>query len=76
VTRAFQGVIFTTIGLIEKKMAETRTAKGLRTTVEILEGEYPIGEKIPKGYKKSMQILFDEELPSWNYRAIPAKTGC
>ena len=28
VTRACQGVIFTTIGLIQKKMAETRTRKG------------------------------------------------
>jgi hypothetical protein len=75
VSRACQGVIFTTIGLIQKKMAEARTVKGLRTTVEILQGEYPVGEKVPVGYKKSMRILFDEELPAWNYRAVPAKTG-
>jgi hypothetical protein len=75
VTRACQGVIFTTIGLVVKKMAETRTEKGLRTTVEILQGEYPIGEKVPKDYKKSMRIIFDEDLPAWNYRAVPAKTG-
>ena len=36
---------------------------------------YPIGEKVPKGYKKSMRILFDEELPAWNYRAVPANPG-
>jgi hypothetical protein len=75
VTRACQGVIFTTIGLVLKKITETRTEKGLRTTVEILQGEYPIGEKVPKDYKKSMRIIFDEDLPAWNYRAVSAKTG-
>jgi hypothetical protein len=75
VTRACQGVIFTTIGLIQKKMAETRTRKGLRTTVEILPGEYPSGEKVPKDYKQSMRIIYDKELPAWNYRAIPTKPG-
>ena len=75
VTRACQGVIFTTISLIQEKMAETRTQQGLHATVEILQGEYPTGEKVPKDYKKSMRILFDEELPAWNYRAVPAKPG-
>lgn len=75
VTRACQGVIFTTIGLIQKKMGETRTQKGLRATVEILQGEYPTGEKVPRDYKKSMRILFDEDLPAWNYRAVPTKPG-
>lgn len=75
VTRACQGVLFTTIGLIQKKMAEARTRKGLYTTVDILQGEYLIGEKVPKDYKKAMRIVFDEELPAWNYRAIPTKPG-
>ena len=75
VTRACQGVIFTTIDLAREKMAETSTRPGLRTTVEILAGNYPIGEKVPAGYKKSMRIAFDEELPAWNYRAIPVKPG-
>jgi hypothetical protein len=75
VTRACQGVVFTTIELIQKKMAETRTETGLRATVEILLGDYPTGEKVPDGYKKSMRIVFDEELPAWNYRAVPKKPG-
>jgi hypothetical protein len=75
VTRACQGVIFTTIGLVQKKMAEARTEKGLRTTVEVLHGEYPTGEKVPAGYKKSMRIVFDDDLLAWNYRAVPAKPG-
>jgi len=75
VTRACQGVIFTTIGLVQKKMAQTRTEKGLRATVAILHGDYPTGEKVPKDYKKSMRIIFDDDLPAWNYRAIPTKPG-
>ena len=75
VTRACQGVIFTTVELARVKMAATRTRPGLRTTVDILDGDYPIGEKVPAGYKKSMRIVFDEELPAWNYRAIPIKPG-
>ena len=75
VTRACQGVIFMTIELARAKMAETRTRRGLRTTVDILDGDYPIGEKVPAGYKKSMRIVFDDELPAWNYRAIPMKPG-
>lgn len=75
VTRACQGVIFMTIELARAKMAETRTRRGLRTTVDILDGDYPIGEKVPASYIESMRIVFDDELPTWNYRAIPIKPG-
>ena len=63
--------MFTTLELMRRKMAETRTETGLRATVDVLPGDYPIGEKAPAGYKKVMRILFDEELPAWNYRAVP-----
>jgi hypothetical protein len=32
-------------------------------------------EKVPSGYKKAMRIVFDEDLPAWNYRAVPKKPG-
>jgi hypothetical protein len=75
VTRACQGVVFTSLELMREKMGEARTEKGLRATVEILPGDYPTGDKAPPGYKKTMRIVFDEELPAWNYRAMPAKPG-
>ena len=56
-------------------MAETSTAQGLTTSVHLLEGEYPTGQKTPKNYKKTMRIVFDDELPAWNYRAVPTKQG-
>lgn len=75
VTRACQGVVFTSLELMRQKMGETRTEKGLRATIDILPGDYPTGDKAPAGYKKSMGIVFDEELPAWNYRAVPKKPG-
>jgi hypothetical protein len=75
VTRACRGVLFTSLDLVRAKMAATRTATGLRTTVDILTGDYPTGEKAPKDYKKTMRIVFDDELPAWNYRALPRKPG-
>jgi hypothetical protein len=75
VTRACQGVIFISVETALEKMAQTRTAKGLTTTVHLLEGDYPTGQKAPKNYKKTMRIAFDEDLPKWNYRAVPATQG-
>ena len=56
-------------------MAEASTTTGLTTTVHLLEGDYQTGEKAPKNYKKTMRIVFDDELRAWNYRAIPLKEG-
>jgi hypothetical protein len=75
VTRACDGVIFHTVEAALENMAKTSTTKGLTTTVHLLDGDYQTGEKAPKNYKKSMRIVFDEELPKWNYRAVPSKQG-
>jgi len=75
ITRACRGVLFTSVDLALEKMARTSTRTGLRTTVHLLAGDYPLGEKAPKGYKKNMRILFDDELPAWNYRAVPNNPG-
>jgi hypothetical protein len=75
VTRACDGVIFDAVETALEKMAEASTTTGLTTTVHLLEGEYKTGEKAPKHYKKTMRIVFDEELPAWNYRAVPTKEG-
>ena len=36
-------------------------------------GDYPLKEGYPDEYPAAMKIRFDEELPVWNYRAIPRK---
>ena len=73
VTRACQGLLFSSLDVVREAMANASTSTGLATTVNVIPGDYPIGEKAPKGYKKTTKILFAEELPAWNYRAVPAK---
>jgi Rhodopirellula transposase DDE domain len=75
VTRACQGLLFSSLDVVCQAMARTSTATGLATTVHVLDGDYPTREKAPKHYKKTTKILFDEELPAWNYRATPTKWG-
>ena len=56
-------------------MANAHTRTGLRTTVAILDGEYPLKEKAPDGYKQSSGSRFDDDLPAWNFRAVPSNWG-
>jgi hypothetical protein len=44
----------------------------LGVVVEVLDKVYQTGRKYAEGFKKTMKILFDEHLPKWNYRAVPA----
>jgi len=54
-------------------MARASTKQGLKTTVHVLTGDYPLKEGYPDEYPATMKIRLDEELPLWNYRAIPDK---
>ncbi len=69
--RACQGVIFTHIELVKELMAKTRTRTGLRVCVNILDKVYQTGRKVADHIKEQMHIIFDDELPQWNYRLLP-----
>ncbi len=71
VTRACQGVIFTSIELVKELMEKTSTSTGLNAFVHILDKVYQIGRNVAEGFKQNMDILFDDYLPTWNYRAFP-----
>lgn len=73
VTRACQGLLLTSTEVTCQAMARTTTKQGLKTTVQVLPGDYPLKEGYPDDYPETMKIRFDEELPAWNYRAIPGK---
>jgi hypothetical protein len=75
VTRACQGLLLTSVEVTCEAMAKTSTRQGLQTTVHVLASDYPIKEGYPEDYKETMQIHFDEELPVWNYRAIPSNSS-
>lgn len=71
VTRACQGVVFKSVDLVKELMEKTRTSKGLRVTVNIIDKVYQTGRKVATDFKKNMTIKFDEFLPKWNYTAVP-----
>ena len=71
VTRACQGVIFTSVELVKELMAKTNTTSGLKAFVHIIDKVYETGRKVAVDFKETMCIIFDDFLPQWNYRAIP-----
>lgn len=71
VTHACKGLIFNDIKIVKEAMANTKTKKGLRTIVSVVDKIYETGKKVSEGFKENMRIRFDELLPKWNYRAVP-----
>lgn len=74
VTRACQGVLFTSVELVKQLILKTKTSKGLKVFVDIMEQVYQTGRKVAEDFKQNMRIAFDDFLPAWNYTAIPAST--
>ena len=74
VTRACQGVTFHTVEIARQFMAKAQTSTGLKVTAEVLEGVYVKGKKVAADFLENMRIVFDEHLPRWNYRAVPANS--
>ena len=72
-TRACQGMIFQSVGLVKTLMETARTSTGLEVTVDILDKVYQTGRKYAADFRETMRIVFDEVLPKWNYRAAPSK---
>ncbi len=74
ITRACQGVIFSSLELVTDLISRTRTQKGLKVFVHVIDKVYQTGRKISETFKSTMRIVFDKTLPKWNYCAIP--NGC
>ena len=71
VTRACQGVVFSSIELVKELMLKTHTRKGLTVTVQIVDKVYQKRRQATADFKETMRIIFDEFLPQWNYTAVP-----
>jgi transposase len=71
VTRACQGVIFTSMELVKELMEKTHTQAGLKVFVHIMDKLYRTGRKVADDFKENMTIKFDQLLPKWNYTAVP-----
>jgi len=73
VTRACQGVIFTSVALVKELMAKTHTRQGLQVVVNIIDTVYQTGRQVAADFKATMRMVFDQVLPQWNYRALPSQ---
>lgn len=73
-TRACQGVIFTSVDVVQELMAKAATKTGLEVSVNILNKEYVTGRKVAADFKEPMGVIFDADLPQWNYRVPPRET--
>jgi len=71
VTRACQGVIFESVDMVKDLMARAKTQTGLSVIATVVDKAYQTGRKVAEDFKQTMQIVFDEHLPQWNYTAKP-----
>lgn len=71
VTRACRGVIFSSVEVVKDLISRTRTKTGLSVAVDVIDKVYETGRKVCQTFKKNMPIIFDDDLPKWNYRAVP-----
>ena len=74
ITRACQGVILKTVETVKALIEKTKTSTGLKVVVQIIDKSYQTGRKVAESFRDNMSIIFDEDLPSWNYRAVPAQS--
>ena len=75
VTRACGGVSLTDLATAVQWMRKTRTRTGLRVTLEVITKYYDTGLRYSPEFRAAMPIQFDEDLPDWNYRALPGAAG-
>lgn len=70
-TRACQGVIFTSVALVKQLMEKARTRTGLRVVVDVVDKVYETGRKVADAVKNALHLVRDDFLPKWNYRILP-----
>lgn len=72
-TRACEGVIFESVETVKDLMGKAKTKTGLKVLATVLDKVYLTGRKVAQEFKESMEIVFDDYLPKWNYTAKPQK---
>ena len=72
-TRVCQGVIFESIEMVKDLMAKAKTKTGLKVFTSVLNQVYETGRQVSQEFKQTMEIVFDDYLPQWNYTAKPQR---
>ncbi|MGB7486099.1 MAG: ISAzo13 family transposase [Phormidesmis sp.] len=70
-SRVCQGVIFDSVERVQELMAKASTLTGLKVFTTIIDAVYETGRQATDAFKQQMPIIFDDDLPNWNYVARP-----
>lgn len=70
-SRVCRGVIFDSVECVQDLMAKASTLTGLKVFTTIIDAVYETGRKATDAFKQQMPIIFDDDLPNWNYVARP-----
>jgi hypothetical protein len=71
ITRACQGVVFSSIEIVKELINKTSTKTGLKVFSKIKNDIYKTGKKTNEYFKKNMEIVFESVLGKWNYIVEP-----
>jgi len=71
--KAFEGAIFHNVEIVKELCLQTSTIPGLKVNARINEKTYSTGRKYDENFKEKINdyLLFDEEIPKWNYLINP-----
>lgn len=70
-SRVCSGVIFETVEMVRQLTNKASMKTGLKVFASILDKTYETGRSTTAEFRENMPSGVDEDLPMWNYRAIP-----
>ena len=71
ITRACQGVVFTSINVVKELIAKASTTTGLNVTVAVLDKVYETGRKVTGIALANLNMTKGSVFPKWNYTVSP-----
>lgn len=71
VTRACEGVVCSSLAVVQGLIERTSTSTGLRVTVDVIHRVYEAGRKAIASLKQTIKLTPDTLLPKWNYTVSP-----
>lgn len=71
--KAWEGSIFHNMDIVKELTKETSTKTGLEVQVRLNNKKYETGRKYNEEFKRDIEkyIIFDDQLPKWNYLINP-----
>lgn len=74
ISKTWAGCPLLTFELVAQYIRDTKTATGLAVTAHLIRNEYAKGEKISDEQMASLNIVYHQVCPQWNYTIHPRST--